>query len=53
MRFNHQEIIGPAAKRVDDLTGKHANTQIPKFIGTAREYQLTGEDSLKTASSFF
>ena len=53
MRFNHQEIIGPAAKRVDDLTGKHANTQIPKFIGTAREYELTGEDSLKTASSFF
>jgi hypothetical protein len=53
LRFNHQEIIGPAAKRVDDLTGKHANTQIPKFIGTAREYELTGEDSLKTASSFF
>jgi len=53
LRFNHQEIIGPAAKRVDDLTGKHANTQIPKFIGTAREYELTGDDSLKTASSFF
>jgi len=53
LRFNHLEIIGPAAKRVDDLTGKHANTQIPKFIGTAREYELTGEDSLKTASSFF
>jgi len=53
LRFNHLEIIGPAAKRVDDLTGKHANTQIPKFIGTAREYELTGEDSLKKASSFF
>jgi uncharacterized protein len=53
LRFNHQEIIGPAARRVDELNGKHANTQIPKFIGAAREYELTGEDSLKTASSFF
>jgi uncharacterized protein len=53
MRFNHLEIIGPVAKRQDNLTGKHANTQIPKLIGTAREYELTGEDSLKTASTFF
>ena len=53
MRFNHMEVIGPASKREDNLTGKHANTQIPKFVGTARQYELTGEDSLKTASTFF
>ena len=52
-RFNHQEIIGPASRREDNLTGKHANTQIPKFIGVAREYELTGQDSLKTAAAFF
>ena len=53
LRFNHQDVIGPASKREDNLTGKHANTQIPKFVGTARQYELTGTDSLRTASSFF
>jgi DUF1680 family protein len=52
-RFNHMAVIGPASKREDKLTGLHANTQIPKFIGTARQYELTGEDWLKTASIFF
>ena len=46
-------VIGPASKREDRLTGLHANTQIPKFIGAAREYELTGEPWLKTASMFF
>jgi DUF1680 family protein len=53
LRFNHMAVIGPASKREDKLTGLHANTQIPKFIGTARLYELTGENWLKTASSFF
>jgi uncharacterized protein len=53
MRFNHMAVIGPASRRVDRLTGLHANTQIPKFVGTARQYELTGEDWLKTASTFF
>ncbi|MBI4324786.1 MAG: glycoside hydrolase family 127 protein [Chloroflexi bacterium] len=52
-RFNHQPVIGPASRREDKLTDLHANTQIPKFVGTARQYELTGEDSLKTASTFF
>jgi DUF1680 family protein len=52
-RFNHMAILGPAAKREDRLTGLHANTQIPKFVGAARQYELTGEDWLKTASAFF
>jgi len=52
-RFNHMAVIGPASKQQDRLTGLHANTQIPKFVGTARQYELTGEDWLKTASLFF
>jgi hypothetical protein len=52
-RFNHMAVIGPASRREDRLTGLHANTQIPKFVGTARQYELTGEESLKTASTFF
>lgn len=52
-RFNHMAVIGPASKRQDKLTGLHANTQVPKFIGTARQYELTGREWLKTASIFF
>jgi hypothetical protein len=53
LRFNHMAVIGPAMKREDKLDGLHANTQIPKFVGTARQYELTGDESLKTASLFF
>ncbi len=52
-RFNHKAVIAPAMARRDRLTGLHANTQVPKFIGTARQYELTGEMPLKTASVFF
>ncbi len=52
-RFNHMAVLGPASQRRDTLTGLHANTQIPKFIGAAREYELTGEPWLQTASRFF
>jgi hypothetical protein len=48
-RFNHMAVLGPAAQGVDKLTGLHANTQIPKFVGTARQFELTGQDWLKAA----
>jgi DUF1680 family protein len=53
LRLNHMAVLGPASKRQDRLTGLHANTQIPKFIGAARQYELTASDWLKTASDFF
>ncbi len=52
-RLNHQALIGPFSRRSDVLTGLHANTQIPKFIGAARQYELTGQEPLKIAASFF
>jgi DUF1680 family protein len=52
-RFNHQAVIEPATRHRDTLTGLHANTQIPKFIGTAREYELTGRREFESASKFF
>jgi hypothetical protein len=52
-RFNHQAVIGPAMQRQDKLTGLHANTQFPKFIGISRQYELTGDESLRTAATFF
>ncbi|HVV71730.1 MAG TPA: glycoside hydrolase family 127 protein, partial [Verrucomicrobiae bacterium] len=53
LRFNHHRVIDPAARGEDKLTGLHANTQIPKFIGTARQYELSAEPALKSASLFF
>ena len=52
-RFNHQAVIGPAMQRHDNLTGLHANTQFPKFIGISRQYELTADASLRTAATFF
>jgi uncharacterized protein len=53
LRFNHHKVLDPAAGHQDKLTGLHANTQIPKFIGNARQYELTGDSSLNNAARFF
>ncbi|MDD4871686.1 MAG: glycoside hydrolase family 127 protein, partial [Kiritimatiellae bacterium] len=51
--FNHEVIFNPLAKGEDQLNGKHANTQIPKITGAAREYELTGETNFKDIASNF
>jgi uncharacterized protein len=53
LRFDHRAVLVPASQGVDNLTGLHANTQIPKFIGAARQYELTGTPRLGRAASFF
>src|SRR5580700_2863170 len=52
-RFDHHVVMDPAAQGRDTLTGLHANTQIPKFIGAAREFELTGEPRYRDAVLFF
>ena len=53
-RFNHKAILDPLAEGKDELAGKHANTQIPKVVGTAQQYLLSqNEHSQKTAEYFF
>jgi uncharacterized protein len=51
--FHHNAILDPLAEGQDILPGKHANTQIPKLIGMARLYELTGNPSDYNAASFF
>ncbi len=51
--FQHRAIIGPIAEGQDILAGKHANTQIPKFIGLARRYELTGDEADRTGAINF
>ena len=52
-RFHHKAVLEPLAQREDRLQGLHANTQIPKLIGLARRYELTGDAADKTAAEFF
>jgi DUF1680 family protein len=41
-RFDHAAVFNPLAANQDQLNGLHANTQVPKWIGSAREYKATG-----------
>ncbi|KAH7312966.1 secreted protein [Rhexocercosporidium sp. MPI-PUGE-AT-0058] len=41
-RFDHWSVLTPLANNRDQLNGLHANTNLPKWIGAAREYKATG-----------
>jgi len=51
--FYHHSVLDPLSRKEDKLSGLHANTQIPKIIGEARGYELTGGEREKTISDFF
>jgi DUF1680 family protein len=51
--FYHKAILDSLALGVDILPGKHGNTQIPKLIGLARLYELTGNSSDRKTAEFF
>jgi len=52
-RFYHHKVIDPLINAQDDLAGLHANTQIPKIIGEARWYELTGDADHQKGARFF
>ncbi len=47
------KVLDPLTQGQDDLANLHANTQIPKVIGLARLYELTGEPGYGTARDTF
>jgi DUF1680 family protein len=51
--LEHHRIVDPLSNHVDPLDNVHANTQIPKVIGSAREYELTGEAKYHEIATFF
>ena len=53
MRFDHERILGPLAAGRDELQGLHVNTTVPKVIGAARGYELSGNRALHDAASYF
>jgi len=52
-KFYDEFVMGKLAQRIDPMPGKHSNTNVPKAIGSARQYQLTGNERDKTIASFF
>lgn len=52
-RFDHARVFDPLAEGRDELKGLHVNTQIPKIIGAARRYELTGEQRYRRIAEFF
>jgi DUF1680 family protein len=52
-RFTHKFVMDPLSRREDKLSGLHANTQVPKMIGAARQYELTGNAYYKTIAEYF
>lgn len=51
--FSHQAILQPLEKSQDQLTGLHANTQIPKVIGFKRYADATNNPEWNRAADFF
>ncbi|WP_369929625.1 glycoside hydrolase family 127 protein [Xanthomonas sp. NCPPB 2632] len=52
-RFDQVSLFDPLASHRDELKGLHSNTQIPKVIGAARRYELTGEPRYRRIAEFF
>ncbi len=51
-RFAHKEFLEPLSKGIDMLDNKHANTQIPKFIGFERIAELDHNQKYHAAALF-
>ena len=52
-KFYQRAILDSLKAGRDILQGRHCNTNIPKLIGLARIYELTGDTSDRYASEFF
>lgn len=51
--FVHQRMAEPIANDEDVLYPQHANAQIPKFVGYARLYALTGQQDKEEGNAAF
>jgi DUF1680 family protein len=52
-RFEHRAVLDPLKRGEDNLAGLHGNTQVPKLIGSAARYALTGDKADGDAARFF
>jgi DUF1680 family protein len=52
-RFDHERVFAPLAAGRDELKGLHVNTTIPKILGAARRYEITGEARSRLIAEYF
>ncbi len=52
-RYSHRQFLDPLSKGIDNLDNKHANTQIPKFVGFERIAEIKGDEQYDNSGSFF
>jgi len=52
-RFDQLSYTEPLSSYRDELKGLHVNSFIPNMIGTAREFELTGDPVLHRIATFF
>jgi hypothetical protein len=51
--FEQPTFLDPLAERRDELQGLHANTHVPKIIGAARMYEVTGDRRYRQIAEYF
>ena len=51
--FEQPGFLDPLAARLDELQGLHANTHVPKIIGAARMYEVTGDRRYRDIAEYF
>ncbi len=51
--FEQPSFLDPLAERRDELRGLHANTHVPKIIGAARMYEVSGERRYREIAEYF
>jgi DUF1680 family protein len=51
--FEQPMFLDPLAGHRDELRGLHANTHVPKVIGAARMYELTGDAHYRDIAAYF
>lgn len=52
-QFNEKSQLDPLMRRQDILDGVHSNQYIPRVIGLATQYELTGNRDYRVAAEFF
>ena len=51
--FEDDFVMGKLAQKIDPMPGKHSNTNVPKAISAARQFELNGNAKDATIASFF
>ena len=52
-RFDERHYTEPLSRSEDKMKGEHVNSFIPNIIGSAREYEMTGDPTLYGIATFF